>query len=249
MNGNVFDELTEVFDGLIDWPKRLAHEGAFHREVFDRLGARRVLDAACGTGRHAAMFHSWGLQVEGADLSPRMIALARARFGDPPGLSWAVRGFDEPAGPPGAFDAAVCVGNSLALAPDVAAAGRALRALLTAVRDGGAVVVHVLNLWSLPDGPCVWQRSARAALPQGDLLIARGVHRSGPRGFVELIAADPAGKTPLVGRSAPLLAFEAAQLEQAALDAGARQVAVLGGYRGEPYERDRSVDLLIVAEK
>ena len=58
-----------------------------------------MIDVACGTGHHAAMFHSWGLRVEGADLSAAMIDRARAKFGLPQGLQWTVRGFDQPIEP------------------------------------------------------------------------------------------------------------------------------------------------------
>ena len=116
----MFDDLADIYEAMIDWPKRLAHEGPFYRRLFDRLGVASVVDVACGTGHHAAMFHDWGLRVEGADLSPAMIERARQTFGEPPGLRWVVRGFDEPIAPAEPFDAAVCVGNSLALAPDVA---------------------------------------------------------------------------------------------------------------------------------
>ena len=246
---NVFDELTRIFDELIDWPKRLANEAPFYRGLFDRVGVRRLVDVACGTGRHAAMFHSWGLHVEAADVSPAMIGLARDLFGEPPGLQWVVRGFDQPVEPPGRFDAAVCVGNSLALAPDRGVVAGAIRQMLAAVREGGVAVVHVLNLWSLPDGPCVWHRSGRTTLPQGEALIARGVHRCGAHGFVELIVADLSGSAPLRGRSARLLGLEAPELEQMASAAGARRVTVAGGYQGHPYAREESVDLLVVAEK
>ena len=76
----MFDDLADVYEAMIDWPKRLAHEEPFYRRLFERLGARSVLDVACGTGRHAAMFHSWGLRVEGADLSPAMIDRARSQL-------------------------------------------------------------------------------------------------------------------------------------------------------------------------
>ena len=69
----MFDDLTDIYDAMIDWPKRLAHEGSFYRRVFEQHDVRSVVDVACGTGRHAAMFHSWGLRVEAADLSPAMI--------------------------------------------------------------------------------------------------------------------------------------------------------------------------------
>ena len=158
---SMFQDLTDVYEAMIDWPKRLANEGPFYRRLFERHGVRSVVDVACGTGRHAAMFHSWDLRVEGADLSPAMIDRARASFGEPAGLRWVVRGFDQPIAPAEPFDAAVCVGNSLPLAPDMATVQRAIGQMLAAVRGGGLLVIHVLNLWHLPDGPCVWQKCRR----------------------------------------------------------------------------------------
>jgi SAM-dependent methyltransferase len=194
--GGLFNDLTDIYEAMIDWPKRLAHEERFFRCLFERVGVRSIVDVACGTGHHAAMFHSWQLRVEGADISPAMIERARRTFGEPPGLRWAVRGFDAPIERTEPFDAAICVGNSLALAPDKRTVERAVGQMLAAVRPGGVVVVHVLNLGHLPDGPCVWQKSKRATLPQGDVLILKGIHRCGPRGYVELVLAPPGGGAP-----------------------------------------------------
>jgi SAM-dependent methyltransferase len=244
-----FDDLTDVYEAMIDWPKRLAREEPFYRRLLGRIGARSVVDVACGTGRHAAMFHSWGLHVEGADVSPQMIDRARASFGEPDGLRWVVRGFEEPVAASEPFDAAVCVGNSLALAPDTAAAERAIRQMLAAVRPGGVIVVHLLNLWHLADGPCTWQKCRRAALAQGEMLILKGVHRSGSLGYVDLVVIAAGGQTPMHSESVPLLGLEAPELERMAGRAGAAKVEFFGGYHWQPYDRLESVDLIMVAEK
>lgn len=245
----VFGDLSDVYEAMIDWPKRLAAEAPFYRRWFERVGVASVLDAACGTGRHAAMFHSWGLRVEGADVSQEMIDRARAFVGEPPGLRWAVRAFDQPVLPAEPFDAAICVGNSLALAPGVDVAGRAIRELMAAVRPGGALVIHLLNLWRLPDGPCVWQKCQRAALARGDVLIVKGVHRCGGRGFVDLVVAGLPDGGRRHTESVPLLGLEAADLERMARQSGAAAVSFFGGYQGQPYQRQESQDLVMVAQR
>jgi len=277
----MFDAFADIYEAMIDWPKRLAHEGPFYRRWFERVGVQSVLDSACGSGQHAAMFHSWGLKVEGADLSSQMIDRARSNFGQPPGLSWAVRGFDQPIEPAKSFDAALCVGNSLALATDEATVERAIQRMFDAVCDGGLIVIHVLNLWRLPDGPCVWQKCHRASIsrftkgteeevvgknplkmesglpttssvplsPQGEVLILKGLHRCGPRGYVEVIVADLTGVAPMRSESTPLLGIEAPELERMAERAGAKKIAFFGGYQDQPYDRQESVDLVMVAEK
>src|ERR1035437_7961512 len=110
MTENEFDELTDLYEAIIDWPKRLSREEPFYRRLFAQVQARRVVDVACGTGQHAAMFHQWGLVVEGADLSGNMIAQARRRFAESPTLRWAARSFEEPIPAAEPFDVAICVG-------------------------------------------------------------------------------------------------------------------------------------------
>lgn len=243
----MFDQLAHIYEAMIDWPKRLAAEEPFYRQWFEQIRVKRVVDVACGTGRHAAMFHRWGLGVEGADLSPAMIQQARAGFGDPPGLRWAVRGFDEPIPEAGSWDAVVCAGNSLALASDLAMVRTAVARMTEALRPGGILLVQVLNLWRLPDGPCIWQKCLRTRLPQGDVLILKGVHRCDRRGYVELVVADPNGGPLLAHESPQFLGLEAGELEAVARQAGAAEVRFFGGYAAQPFDRESSIDLVMVA--
>lgn len=243
----LFRDLADVYEALVDWPQRLAREEPFYRRLFAGRQVRRLVDVACGTGHHAAMFQRWGLSVEGADFSPAMIERARRTYGESPSLRWVVRSFDEPIGADEPFDAAICVGNSLALAPDRPMVQRAIQRMLNAVRPGGIVVVHVLNLWRLAEGPCVWQKCQRANLAQGEVLVVKGVHRCGVRGFVDLIVAGPAPATAMHAESVPLLGLEADELEQMARAAGAARWELFGGYQGEAYARETSVDLILVA--
>jgi SAM-dependent methyltransferase len=242
MSGGAFNDLTDVFESIIDWSKRLANEGSFYRRLFERVGVKRVVDVACGTGHHAAMFHSWGLQVEGADISPNMIARARAGSGEPPGLHWIVRGYDQPIQSDSAFDAAVCVGNSLALAPDTTTAYEAIRQMLAGVRRGGVAVVHVLNVWAMPNGPCVWQKGVRATLPDGPSLIIKGVHRCGDRAYVELLVNPLESNTKMRSSCVPFL-------ERVMRASGAERISVFGGYQDQPFDRLKSTDLVLIAEK
>ncbi len=237
------------YEALIDWPKRLANEAPFYRSCFDAASARRVADVACGTGHHAAMFHSWGLQVEGSDVSLRMIDLARRKFGQPEGLSWAVRSFEKPICPAEPYDVALCVGNSLALAADREGVDRAIAAMFAAVRPGGMILTQTLNLWSLPDGPVVWQKRRRIELPGGQGLVVKGVHRAGQRGYVELLVVHLAGDETMRSESPRFLGLEAADLERTARRCGAAEAVFFGGFQRPPYDRAASVDLIMLARK
>jgi SAM-dependent methyltransferase len=244
MAGGAFDGLTDVFESSINWEKRLAHEEGFYRNCFAQWDAKTVLDAACGPGRHAGMFHRWGLMVEGADLSPNMIARAKANVPEDKTMRWVVRGYEDHVG--GEFDAVICVGNSLALARSPDAAQRGVLRMAAAARRG--MVVHVANGWAWPDGPCLWQRCARTP---GRTLV-RGVHRCGARGFVELIVladGESGGEPTIMGESAALVLLEAGEIEHWMRQGGARSTRVYGGYKGEAYEKGKSVDIVVVGEK
>jgi ubiquinone/menaquinone biosynthesis C-methylase UbiE len=51
------------------------------RRILDGLPAGTALDAACGTGRHAAYLSSLGHAVIGVDICPQMLDVARAKVG------------------------------------------------------------------------------------------------------------------------------------------------------------------------
>jgi SAM-dependent methyltransferase len=261
-----FDDLTGFYEAMIDWSKRLANEEPFYRHWFEKIGVSSVVDVACGTGHHAAMFHKWGLQVEGADLSPAMIARAKDNFGEDKRLRWVVRGYDQPIEHGSeikkTFDAAICMGNSLALAPDLETVQNAIAQMFAAIRPGGIVIVQVLNLWQLPDGPCDWQKCKKTQLfspeptatalsgkTEDEVLILKGVHRSGSRGYVEFLTASIAEGKLLHHESVQFLGLDASQLEEYARDAGAKTIHFFGDYKQHPYKREKSPDLMMVAEK
>jgi SAM-dependent methyltransferase len=259
MSKTTFDDLTGLYEAMIDWPKRLANEEPFYRHWLEKTGVRRAVDVACGTGHHAAMLHGWGVAVEGSDISPTMIERAKANFGADDRLRWIVRGFDQPinldAWNNEPFDAAICMGNSLALAANLETVDLALQRMFAAVRPGGLVIVQVLNLWQYPDGPCDWQKCKLVKYEkqnddvENDILILKGIHRNASLGFVEFLAASITDGKLLHHESVPFLGLEAAQLESTARRLGAKAVHFFGDYRQNPYRREKSPDLIMVAEK
>jgi glycine/sarcosine N-methyltransferase len=135
------------YDVFVDWERRLGREGPFFSELFESRDVRRVIDVGCGTGQHAVLFSSWGIDVVGLDPDPEMIAGARengaaagsqARFFE--------GGFGDLArldlGP---VDAVTCTGNALPHVNGIAGLRDALADFATVLRPGGIVVLHLLN--------------------------------------------------------------------------------------------------------
>ena len=248
---SVFRRHVERYDALIDWPKRLDNETPFYRHVFEEFGVRRVLDAACGTGRHARMFHEWGLEVEGADVSPAMISWCRRRYGEPKGLCWIERPFTQPVEASGAFDAVICVGNSLALADDSQTIEPAMAAMLSSLRPGGVCIVQVLNLWRLPDGLTQWQKCVRTRLDDGEHVLLKSIRRAGSVAFIELLdvelLADGGANNEIESNS--FLGLRAEDLTSAAQASGAYEIAFFGDYKRTLYSPASSQDLIMVCRR
>jgi glycine/sarcosine N-methyltransferase len=143
----MYDDFSSDYDRFVDWPGRLAAELPFIEHQLHAVGARRVLDAACGTGMHALALARRGYTAVGADLSSGMIARARANAAaagvDVP---FEVAGFGELNAQVGTgFDALLCLGNSLPhlLAPaDLAAA---LADFAACLRPGGLLLIQNRN--------------------------------------------------------------------------------------------------------
>jgi SAM-dependent methyltransferase len=72
-----YDSWASGYDGQLN--QLLEIEQPIVREIFDGIPIGIALDAACGTGRHAAYLASLGHTVIGVDSSPGMLAVARQK--------------------------------------------------------------------------------------------------------------------------------------------------------------------------
>jgi SAM-dependent methyltransferase len=97
----------------------------------------RLLDMPCGAGRHALGLADMGYEVTGLDLSRDAIDRAAAAAGDLP-VRFLLGDMREPPG--GAFDAALCLGNSLGYF-DGEGMAALFAALAAAVRPGGRLLL------------------------------------------------------------------------------------------------------------
>lgn len=118
-------------------------------------GARTLLDVGCGTGAHLVELRQW-YEVEGADLSPAMLAVARERL---PGVRLHeadMRTLDLGR----SFDAVICLFSSIGHVTNPAEMRLAVGRLAAHVAPGG---VLILDGWVRPDE---WRESFR---PEPDI--------------------------------------------------------------------------------
>lgn len=126
------------------------------RPLLDELPIGRVLDAACGTGRHAAYLETLGHEVAGVDGSPEMLEHARRKV---PAGEFKEGALDALPFPDASFDAVVCA-LALTHQPRLEPV---LNEFARVLRPGGQAIlsdIHWLSLYlggvaavAGPDGP------------------------------------------------------------------------------------------------
>lgn len=149
-----------------------------------------LLDVACGTGLFPGhLRHRYA--VEGLDLSPEMLAVARRKLPDIPFHQADMVDFDLGR----QFDVVICLGSSIGYVASVSRLRRTLRTFADHMRPGGVVVVEP---WFSPDE---WQNGRLTAnlIDEPDLKIAR-ILVSGVQGClstldIHYLVAEPNGVT------------------------------------------------------
>jgi SAM-dependent methyltransferase len=142
-----FDDVALAYDDAIDWNARLAREIPFLRSRLGALKGKRILDLACGTGRHSIALAREGAEVTGIDNSEIMISRANnhaaANDVSPKFILGDISEFQSIA--VGQYDMIICLGNSLALLDNLKSLERVLSLSYTSLEDEGVFIAQVLN--------------------------------------------------------------------------------------------------------
>ncbi len=139
-----FDSLASTYDAWYETEEGLRHDTAQRRVVLSLLTppyaqTRKLLDVGCGTGRWSRFFAQQGYDVTGVDVSPAMIAVAKAR--QTPHCRFDLADAVSLPFPSGSFDA-VC---AMAVLEFVSDARQACAEMMRCVKPGGCLVVGTLN--------------------------------------------------------------------------------------------------------
>lgn len=75
-----YEKAAEFYDALYSWKDYASEAEKVHAIISGRsTRASTLLDVACGTGRHMELLRRW-YSVEGVDLEPGLLEVARARL-------------------------------------------------------------------------------------------------------------------------------------------------------------------------
>jgi len=251
----MYDTFSVDYDRFVNWPTRLGFEMPFlEQQLGGPARAPRVLDAACGTGRHAIQLARLGYRAAGADLSAGMVARARenaaqaevavefqaAGFG---GLAQAFAG-------QAPFDALLCLGNSLPHVVSPQALAEALADFAACLRPGGLLLVQNRNFDAVMERKERWMEPQAHREDGAEWLFVRfydylpdglinfnilTLRRSGDEGWRQQV-------------SSTLLAPQRhADLSAALEQAGFEGLEAFGGMDGSPFDPRSSGNLVLRA--
>jgi SAM-dependent methyltransferase len=208
------------------------------RRVVPWESGERVLDLACGGGRHAAELERAGARVTGLDLSPAMLHRARHRS-----RAALVRG-DMRALPfrAGTFGLVVNLFTSFGYFRSDAEHGEVVRQVARVLAPGGCFVIDYLNAdqvrrslrrdsEEISDGGA-GARVRRRFSEEGRFVVKEIELRAENRSFQERVRL-----------------FSAAELEALLRDAGLAVVERFGDYDGRPFAADTPRAILIAVRR
>ncbi len=254
----MYDSFSANYDRFVNWPGRLSMELPFIQQQLRLVNSSQngdvsVLDAACGTGMHAIALAKLGVLAAGADLSAGMIQKARLNAQEE---SLAVRfeaiGFGGLAAVFGkhAFDAVLCLGNSLPHLLSLSDLAAALADFAACLKPGGLLLTQNRNFDAVLSRQERWMepQSHREGGQEWIFLRFYDFLPNGLLGFniLTLQREDQAAWTQSAVESL-LYPLRQVELSQALAAAGFRDITLYGNLAGAPFDPQTSGNLVVGA--
>jgi 2-polyprenyl-3-methyl-5-hydroxy-6-metoxy-1,4-benzoquinol methylase len=247
-----FDRIAERYERYVPWKSRLAREIPFLENAFRSAGARRILDCACGPGRHAVALAQKGFEVTALDASPEMLerALQHART-EQVDVELVQERFESlPEDFHGRFDGLICLGNSFSAAPHLETVVEVVRQFHAALEPSGIAITQTVD-FSVAAGETVTATPLRHIREENlELLFVKSFVRVEEQICIHWLSLENKdGKWVSDVTCRPVLSVEPQFLIRAFRETGFSPVETLGDYSGNPFQPGTSKDLIIVARR
>jgi 2-polyprenyl-3-methyl-5-hydroxy-6-metoxy-1,4-benzoquinol methylase len=251
----VFEELALIYDQSIDWTQRLQRELPLLNTLLEHRRPARILDLACGSGRHAVALAQSGHEVIGLDLSPQMIAAAtrhaeendvQVQFhtADMSNAKTIVNGF---------FDLIICLGNSLALLPSIDALKASLQGAHSLLSKDGYLVTQTLNFEEINYAKFRFFPLKSGTIAAGnEVIFARFFEPLSDKStatmvFTGFINTDTGWKTKT--HTHQVLQITQQLMDKLLKTTGFTRIQHFANYQKQRFESEKSRNLMILAQK
>ncbi len=251
----MYDSLSADYDRFVNWPSRLAVELPFLEEKLSSAGARTVLDAACGTGRHALELAKRGFSVSASDSSAGMIAQAKSNASAAGiGVRFEQAGFGEMRRTFGTavFEALLCLGNSLPHIPAPDGLISTLRDFSGCLKPGGLLILQNRNFDRLLATRERWIDPQSSAADGREWLFLRfyDFETDGSITFnIVTLRRETSGDWNQSVSSTRLWPLVESDLTGALAAAGFEKIERYGSMRGAAFDTGTSPDLILAAKR
>jgi len=242
---------AEWYDRSIDWSARIAREIPVLIDVLGPPSGGGILDAGCGTGHQAAALARKGYRVVGADISEEMLEVARrnarAVGADVQFVCTPYASLSEILG--GGFDGIYCLANSLAAAGARDTVAQAIQQFAACLRIGGRLFVQILNFAPMrKEVPCI--RGPRVTNVDGcEYVSLRQFHFVEDCCQVTNVTVWRQSAWRFHAQSRNLYPVNRDELRAWCRNHGLRIDAEWSSYARDPFDPDRSTDLIIAATR
>ncbi|MCR4406233.1 MAG: class I SAM-dependent methyltransferase [Anaerolineae bacterium] len=250
----LYDPFSADYDRFVNWRERLTYELPFIEQQLTAVRARRVLDAACGTGMHAIALAQRGYDVTGADLSAGMIERAWENATETGSeVRFVVAGFGELVEKVGAgFDALLCLGNSLPHVLTAAELHATLADFAAVLRPGGLLLIQNRNFDAVVAHRARWMPPQAHREGEHEWLFVR-FYDFNPDGTLTFnvitLRRQGTGEWAQHVETTTLRPWLHDELARATTAAGFRSLTCYGDMRGALFDPKSSGDLIVTAHR
>lgn len=239
MNG--FNSVAAYYELFSDSQARRERELPLLKQWLLEAPGNRVIDLACGSGFHAQLLAEHNATVMACDLSPDMIAYARAHRPHPL-IHYSV--CDMRTTEDGPWDLAICLGNSLSLLNSPDDVANVFKRVHATLNQNGLFAVQLINYKGTAQQE-PRHRIEERHFPNQDLIAVKNLIPHGNYTFLSLTFHVITGEHHEThSESAMLLHLSLEDLDVCAKQSGFHQQAIFGGFDVSPYEFSQSPDLI-----
>ncbi|NIM52357.1 MAG: methyltransferase domain-containing protein [Gemmatimonadales bacterium] len=240
-----FAERYDLFFG--EFGKHDPVQAAFFRVLLAEAGARRILDCACGTGSDVDLLHGMGHEVWGCDISKAMLCQARRNLGGQ-GVTVPLVRADFRCLPyrGGQFDAVLCLTTSLPHLLNERDVVTALCSMRVVLREEGILVLSQgLTDKLMKQRPRFIPEVNRPAFSR--VMVLDYFDTTVRISVLDLF--HEADREEFKVDSFEYLVLMPGDYERLLTEAGYSRIECYGSYSSEPYDKEHSDQLIVVAHK